>query len=536
MTSTKYVARQLRSQVRGNILVVITVGIPVFLSTIISYMLSEFNIEIGADEIPAFNISLINNFRQLLFFLWFFSFLLGLFAILAVVFTFAQNHQRDVALAKSVGAGKDFVYGVFMATLLILILSGISLGAAAGILIGSITVVTIANQDIRLFLTFLSTLAMYLFLAYVSGYRPITRIFNKTTVGTLSFPSIRIKPFTGLTKWLAKRNPLNNFALKNLFRMRSYSRPTLAILFLIFFFASISTYGYFISTETSSNYLERGYGEDVIVVAHPVLISVIEDLYSMNTLTLTYQVNFSDSSYIIDQTFISELSGKSWVLNVSPRSLIAAMVKERPRIEIYENQYFVIGQRRNTTTLVVGCNPASDLRSLFYRGGTVSGLSDNYAIIGDTLAFQLFDDPLAQYIEIDGKTINVTGFQIDPFARGRAVYLPMPTFQSITNYSFYNAIWLQLEHENYGDAVSTLESLCKTQNLSILELNSLKEDAVRQYSSIYRPLSIMPFLIVFMAFAVLTSYMITTLRRSLRDYLLAWQIGVSIHRLPSMLR
>ena len=397
-------------------------------------------------------------------------FAVGIVTISFLVHTMMSERTKDIGLMKAAGCPNDVVFSYFMTELVIVTLASCSLGVIIGTVVdyaasnflGSIGLEATQWQINPL--AILVTFVAFVVLSLIVGARPIL-------AATRVKPAVALSPsfYFGLSresdfKGIAKAGLTAKMAVRSLFRRKSTSFQILLCLTIVFILVTVSVAGGIIADQTTTNWVERAVGKNVLLIANREMTSQYESLMSKFYTGLPEpQFNYTDQKYLAPDELLANLS--QWVnLKIDPRLVITAQVDEVQGIILGETtgETTTVGDHREGTSLIVGVEPENVVGNWYLSGNFLTTNQDSSVVIGDTLAATTFSQPLSQSLMLSGRTFQIAGVCLDPINNGNVTYVPLETLQGITAISRPNIIMVEITDQ--ANRMKILDQLNRTVN------------------------------------------------------------------------
>lgn len=122
----------------------------------------------------------------------------------------------------------------------------------------------------------------------------------------------------------------------------------------------------------------------------------------------------------------------------------------------------IIGDHRAGTSLIVGVEPENVVSQWVLNGNFLLENQDSDAVIGDTLAAEMFSQPLNQSLTLSKNLFQIEGVCVDPINNGNVTYVTLETLQGIVGVSKPNIILVQIVDQ--ANRTKILDELQKTVN------------------------------------------------------------------------
>lgn len=465
-------------------------------------------------------------------FIIFVGFLIILVATVAIAFeafTMMSQRIRDIALMKAAGCPGGLVFGYFVTELLVVTFFGCLLGIVVGIAadFASARLLNLAGFEVSQAPTnlwfALIVFVLFSVLSLVVGSKPILDSARIEPTKAMS-PSY----YLGLTResdfrGSAKVGLTFRIAFRSLFRRKSASSRILLCLTTVFILLTVSIAGGLIAYQTTTSWIEGAVGRDVILVAHKDLCAqyylLLAKFYEP---TQDTQFDYTLPEYRIPAALIDRLQ---MIPNVTldSRLVIEAQINEVRgwKIDPETDATRSIGDNRSSESLIVGVEPDDVLTSWTVDGGFLEDDSTYEAVIGDTLAQEIFSVPIDQKAKFLGETFDVIGVCLDPMNNGRIVYVPLKTLQNITGTTEINALTIKAttsaDRNDLLNLVSATASELAT-DFEVLEINNALNRQLNFLGHIWSTIMFLPLLALASASVCVVGYVVLVIKEQSREF------------------
>ena len=238
-------------------------------------------------------------------------FVLGIVVVSSTISLEMVTRRRDIGLMKSIGTLLDTIFDFFMAQSVIILLASIILGLAIGTILymAGMVWLSAAVPSLQFANTFpviqMAFLAIILVIAgYLSAQKPIYDTVQES-------PSVALNPDVGtkvrVSGFLDSFGLSFRIATKGTGRRLRGTRRTVLSLFLSFTIASLVWIGGGVVQTTSSAYVIRSMGTNVIAIGNPALLDSYYDAYSLYGTPLNDSFNFLDGADMIPLQLVTDL-------------------------------------------------------------------------------------------------------------------------------------------------------------------------------------------------------------------------------------
>lgn len=395
-------------------------------------------------------------------------FAVGTVTISFLTHTMMSQRTKDIGLMKAAGCPNDVVFSYFMNELVIVTLASCSLGVilgvtadyVSGVLLNGVSLWAVQWQ-INPWLI-LATFAAFVIISLVVGARPII-------AATKVRPAVALSPsFSyGLNKesdfkGVARAGLTAKIAIRSLFRRKSTSFQIILCLTTVFVLVTVSVAGGIIANETTGSWVERAVGKNVVLIAHREMTVQYESLLSrFYTGSPEPRFNYSDEKYLLPDPILGNLSLISG-LRIDPRLVLEAQVNEVEGFVFGEQtgETTTVGDNRKGISLIVGVEPDEALGQWFLNGNFLTENQNSDAVIGDTLASEMFSQPLVQRVTSLNQTFQIVGVCVDPINGGNVTYVPLGALEGITGVEKPNIVMVEIDDKaNRTQVLSELKKM-----------------------------------------------------------------------------
>ena len=455
-------------------------------------------------------------------------FVLGTVVVSTTISLEMVTRRRDIGLMKSIGTLLDTIFDFFMAQSVIILLASIVLGLAFGTILYMAGMVWISAivPGLQFANTFpviqLSFLAIVLVIAgYFSAQKPIYDTVQES-------PSVALNPDVGtkvrVSGFLDSFGLPFRIATKGTGRRLRGTRRTVLSLFLSFTIASLLWIGGGVVQTTSSAYVTRSMGTNVIAVGNPALLDSYYDAYSLYGSPLNDSFNFLDSADMMPIQLVDDLEDILGVNRVDSRLVVYSEVEEMPAIiwnEEFE-QYERIGEDRISSAALVGLDWDTTISDWYFEGRSIDQTGQVW--IGGKMASDFFEDPLIQSLGVGGVSLDIKAQAFDILNGGMMALMDLTQLQSYVGVSGTNLALVQLEE--YDDSIILqIDALAESYGFDIFRQQDVLENNLQAISAIWALLNPLAIVTLLSAFLSLMNYLLVSVFGRLRDYIIMRSIG-----------
>jgi ABC-type antimicrobial peptide transport system permease subunit len=396
-------------------------------------------------------------------------FVVGAIFVSFMVFVMMSQRVRDIGLMKAVGCPNDLIFGYFMTELLIITFIGCFLGVIlaiaadyASISLFNATGFQVSQTPTNLWLVLLVFIVFFA-LALIFGAKPI---LDATKIA----PARAMSPLyhLGLSKEqgfrVVSRSGLTfKIALRSLSRHKSAAFRIVLCLSVVFILVTVAVAGGIIANQTTSSWVEKAIGKDVILIANSEVISQYKLLESkFYETTVESSFNYTREEYWIPDSLVNGLNSTPGIAVIDSRLVLSASVKEVRSYVINPDTLATvpIGDDRRGESLIIGIEPGKALGKWFLDGRFLQQDQAFEAVVGDTLAQTMFSMPLNQSIHAYNRDFQVVGVCVDPINNGNVSYVPLKALQNITGQAKTNLVLVKIDSSaNREDVLNNIRSI-----------------------------------------------------------------------------
>jgi ABC-type antimicrobial peptide transport system permease subunit len=472
------------------------------------------------------------------------TFIIGGVIASFISFVMMSQRVRDIALMKATGCPNDLIFANFTTELLIVTFSsgflGIILGLAATFASNSLfsSSLQLAQQSINPWIVLL-VFVFFLILMLAFGVKPILDTTRLEPAKAIS-PTHHI----GLVdqtefKVISKSSYSMKMAVRNLYRHRSASIRILTCLATVFILLTIAVGGGIIADQTSKNWVERAVGSNEVLIANKEVCNQYELLLSkFYAANQSSEFNYTQENYLIpkelNQSLYQLIPGGS----IDPRLLTEANITEVPGIAIDQNtgQPAYVGSNREGTSLVVGVEPGKVLNNWFTEGEFLQAGQQWEAVIGDSIAQEMFSEPLNEKLTTFNSGFGIVGVCVDPINNGKVVYVPLddlqdaahvPEINNITDILGINMVLVEIPSANYAKTLNQIRTLVNdtAPQFGVLELNGLLDKSSSFLDQIWSAVMFLPLFSLVAASLCMVSYVMLVTNEQRQEFGILRAIG-----------
>jgi len=451
----------------------------------------------------------------------FLNFLAGVLITSFLVSTAMHERMRDIGIMKATGCSDNSAFSYFLTELSIIIFTSCTAGALLGILARFICIsllnaigFSITQKPVNPWIILLIFVAFVL-ASHILGVRPIRKAIKVKPAEALS-PIFQLGTTSGPKGPASSKLGLTfKVAYRSLMRRKSATIQAIICLSVVLALTTVTIAGGMVANQTTQDYVERAIGRDVILVGHPnITRQYVDFLSQFFEAKPMEQINYSSSEYRIPETIISKLNSTLGV-HVDPRFILEADVTEVPGIIINPEEpdqpYTIIGNHRQCEALIIGVNPEQVINEWLIVGRVLNSTDIHSAVIGDSLAYEIFDDPMKQSALMLGSKTEIVGVCLDPINKGYVVYMPIKALSEQTN---YNLLFLKVEPSKRSKVIAEIR---EETGWEPYELNGVLDKHLVFLNRIWSLVMILPLSSLVTATLCLLSYMMLSITGQQRE-------------------
>jgi len=477
-------------------------------------------------------------FSRFIIFIGFLIFVVGAVIMSFMVFVMMSQKVRDIGLMRAAGCPNDLIFGYFMTELLVVTVVGCFLGVFLGILADFASTnlfssfgFQIMQKPINFWLVII-VFALFFALALIFGAKPILDTTKVQPAKALSptfyfglskEPGFRVTSKSGLT---------TKIALRSLFRHKSATIRIIICLAAVFLLATVGIAGGIIADHTTKSWIEKAVGRDIVLIAH-------QDMCNQYKLLLSkfYEAkedmpfNYTDGKYLIPEEILNQLSILG-ITKIDARLLLEMHVEEVQGIILGQETgaTVTVGDNRQGESLIVGVEPEKVLSECFLDGEFLKENGAWEAVIGDSLAQEMFAVPLSQGIELRGEDFVIVGVCLDPINNGNVTYVPLKNLQNITGVLKPNIVMVKTDPSANRTAVlNHIRTAVKDLNseFDVLDLNEVLDENLSFLGYIWSTIMFLPLISLFAASLCLIAYVMLTITEQRQEFAVLRALGAN---------
>jgi len=473
--------------------------------------------------------------------------ILSIVVVVVITTTLIIHKKRDIAIMKALGTLPGKLYSFYLLEAFIIFILGFILGWILGLTsFGIFTLIMFLlkvpiNFQIDWFYTPIIFISCILGIFFITGYalRKIgTQKIIKTFSADIPYNFNAKKRLSLVPKWLSKLGFNLKISVINNIRRKGEFRRYIIVFSLISIIIFTLGLGTIVLTSSSQAWIRKSQGENIVVIGHKDVVYNYSLMYKMfsNPRIIVDEdtINLTDTKYIFNFSDINNLETIEDIEKIDERLINFYDVEELDGHIIIDGEYKTVGKQRTGNFPIIGVNPEKIIQNFELEGRFFTN-DDSFAnmTIGDGLAYNFFEYPLDQYLEIMGlnKTFRpgICGVLIDSFFNGYAGYIGLNESRELLNFTYdeINLIILKLKSGSYNIIIDEIINI--TNNLGP-DFIHLKLDAIFKKNIDYLfKLSLYPIILIliiaFVSLLILNFYQRGGIIEKAKDFLIMRAIG-----------
>ncbi|MFX0041779.1 MAG: FtsX-like permease family protein [Candidatus Hodarchaeota archaeon] len=533
--------------------------IPYLLIIVLVISLTEFLIYFTSSF--GLNIVIFNNLKNTYFFTGainlvykeFLSLILILVIILSIVVvvvittTLIIHKKRDIAIMKALGTLPGKLYSFYLLEAFIIFILGFILGWILGLISFGIfyLIMLLLKLPITFHIDWVYTPVIFisciLGIFFITGYA-LRKIGSQKIIRTFSadipYNFHAKKRLSLVPKWLSKLGFNLKISIINNIRRKGEFRRYIIVFTLISLIIFTLGLGSIVLTSSSQEWIRKSQGENIVVIGHRDVVYNYSLMYEMfsnpRILVDEDSINFTDAQYIFNFSDIINLEDIDDIEKIDERLINFYDVEELDGHLIIDGEYKTVGKQRTGNFPIIGVNPEKIIQNFEIEGNFFTN-EDSFAnmTIGDGLAYNFFEYPLDQYLEImvlnKSFSPGICGVLIDSFFNGYAGYIGLNESRELLNFTHdeVNLVLLKLKSGSYDIIMDEIINI--TNNLGTDFIHLKLDDIFKKNLDFLFNLSLYPiFLIVIIAsisLLILNFYQQGGIIEKAKDFLIMRAIG-----------
>jgi ABC-type antimicrobial peptide transport system permease subunit len=325
-------------------------------------------------------------------------------------------------------------------------------------------------------------------------------------------------------KVVSKSGFTMKIALRGLYRHRSATIRIVLCLSTVFLLVTVAVAGGTIASSTTSSWVEKAIGRDIVLIAHKNMTNQYRLLLSkFYEAQKDSQFNYTDERYLISADLTNQLRLILGNARLDIRLVLKVPVSEVQGVILGNTSADTktVGRNRKGESLMIGVEPQDVLNEWFLEGRFLSEDQASEAIVGDTLAQKMFSVPLAQKIRLFNESFKVVGVCLDPIDNGNVTYVPLKALQDVTGISKPNIIMIKTNassnREEILDQIRTVLAAVN-QEFEVSDLNEILDKSLGFLGYIWSTIMFLPIFSLVAASLCLLGYVMLAINEQKQEF------------------
>jgi ABC-type antimicrobial peptide transport system permease subunit len=434
-----------------------------------------------------------------------------------------SGRMRDIGVMKASGCLSGSIFAYFVTELSLLVFFSALIGIIFGVAAYYISTIFLnsvgfsISQTLNLGVIMVVCIVLIIF-SHIFGASPIRKAAQAKPTEAMS-PIYKLGTTAALGKKIPSKLGLTfKVAFRNLLRRKSATSQAIICLTVVLTLTTVTVAGGMIANQTTTSYVERAIGRNIVLVGHPT----ITDRY-VNLLSRFFeekemeQIDYLDQEFVISESLVSKLANIQGVHEVDPRLVLENSVREVPGIvldPVEQTTAVIIGDSRSDEALILGVKPESVVNDWLIFGRKLGEDDQESTMIGDSLAVNMFSDAQNQSIKVFDESLlpyTIVGVCVDPLNNGKVVYMPLETLYRDLGQDGYNLLFLQVDASENPQVLAQIENEVSGENLNVVELDTILDKHVNFLNNIWSLVMFLPLFSLATAAISLLSYLMLSI-------------------------
>ncbi|MHA1678624.1 MAG: FtsX-like permease family protein [Promethearchaeota archaeon] len=413
-----------------------------------------------------------SNFLLLIIIL---SMVLSFLIIIVSSITIILMKRKDIGIIKALGASSRQLYHFYLTEIYVILIIGFFIGLIIGtifyiLFIGYFSWIIGINFYFQIDLLFMPILfiscliGIYLFPGHFLRKMTLQksiRIFQKDIPYNINAS----KKESFILKYLSRIGSSFKISIRNVIRKRAEFKRYLFLFSITYLLIFTVILGTFVLHSSSKTWIRKSQGENIFVIGHEDVINNYTKMYEMFHDPFSFvdsnQINFLSTKYLFDGSIFNNLSNNE-ILKFDNRLVSFFNVTELPGYHYFEDGgYQVIGENRKGVIPIIGINKSTIMQNFEIEGTFfLENNSNLYMVIGDGLAYNLFDSALEESLRIEeiNHKFYISGVAVDSFYAGHVGYVDISILRKDLglNSSTINLLLVKIKPGFTNDIIANL--------------------------------------------------------------------------------
>jgi ABC-type antimicrobial peptide transport system permease subunit len=435
-----------------------------------------------------------------------------------------SGRMRDIGVMKASGCLSGSISAIFVTELSLLIIFSIITGITSGIAAFYISTSFLntsgfaISQTLNVMEVIFVAFVLVVF-SHIFGILPILRVSKAKPTDAMS-PIYQLRTTAGAGKKIPSKLGFTfKIVYRTLVRRKSATLQAILCLTLVLTLTTVTIAGGIIADQTTTSYVERAIGRDIILIGHPTITDqYINLLFQFLEDKELPQIDYLNAEFKISETLPFRLGSISGVYKVDSRLVLENSVREIPGVILDpadETRTIFVGSNRVENVLILGLEPQNVVNDWLVVGRNLKKNDEKSILIGDSLAASMFEMPFNQTLKVfeENKVpfYNIVGVCVDPLNNGKVVYMPLESLYKDIGQQGYNLLFLEIDSYEKMIILAQIETEISGENLRIVELNPILDKHVIFLDNIWSLVMFLPLFSVATAAISLLSYLMLSI-------------------------
>ncbi|MGQ4832525.1 MAG: hypothetical protein ACP6IS_01345 [Candidatus Asgardarchaeia archaeon] len=451
-------------------------------------------------------------FNQMAYFLWFVSLFSLVFSSYSLSYFMIKNRQRDIFAMKTNGATTEVIYSFFIYRFILLTLISISFSLMA------IYFYSLLVHPFILNILSIITLLSFIFSVYYSSYS-ITSSLVQIKNPFAYFMNVFSDFSYSLSSFVRKLSWKSRYALRILKRSGNVAKFLSIAMFINFFLLAFLVSSYFTFSDTTTYYIERSVGRNVVAIGSPNMLFFYRSFNSFKTATIP--INLTNE--LMPELLFNRTSSLPFVARIERRLILKTIVKtiayvpesssSSGNVDVIFEETYAIGVEFNSVTsnwMIYGNLPNSSWQVL----------------IGDSLDTFFLEKGSYESIYLYNRKFSVSGICITTENKGNVVYISLKELSKLTSIHGFNLILIQLT-DSSPNVINELATFIHSAGYDFLFLDDIAEENISTIRSIWTFIMITTASIVISTVSAIGTFVFVQLSLNSNELLIMHLIGAS---------
>ncbi|MQY62453.1 FtsX-like permease family protein [archaeon] len=435
-----------------------------------------------------------------------------------------SERMRDIGVMKASGCLSGSIFGYFVTELSLIVFLSSIVGMIIGVTTYYFSTIFLniigfsISQTLNIGAILVVSIVIIIF-SHIIGALPIRKAAKAKPTEAMS-PIYKL----GTTAGLGRKIPLRlgftfKVAYRNLVRRKSVTLQAIICLTVVLTLTTVTIAGGMIADQTTTSYVERAIGKDVIIVGHPTIteryVNLLSQFFEAKDMD---QIDYLNSEFIISESLVQKLDNIQGVHTVDPRLILENSVREIRGIildPVEGTKPVFIGSDRVEDVLILGVEPENVVNEWLIFGRNLEEDDQMSTMIGDSLAVNMFDNAFNQSIKLFDESsppfFDIVGVCVDPLNNGKVVYMPLDELSTELGQDGYNLLFLKIDPTEKSQAISKIENEISGEKWNIVELGQILDKHVTFLNNIWSRVMFLPFFSLATAAISLLSYLMLSI-------------------------